>query len=110
MQTEVHVYAFAVGTIPLSMLGLFLIYWLLPNRRILPRRVVPAAIVVGLALEALKYVNLLTWPMLRAKLWNEYGPFFYSASIILWSFFTAMVVLAGAEWSARRGAEEPAEV
>jgi membrane protein len=101
---------FRMAAIPLSMLGLFLIYWLLPNRSIPPRRVVPAAIVVGLALEALKYVNLLTWPMLRAKLWNEYGPFFYSASIILWSFFAAMVVLAGAEWSARRGAVEPAEV
>jgi hypothetical protein len=26
----------------------------------------------------------------------------YSASIVLWSFLGAMVVLAGAEWSARR--------
>jgi uncharacterized BrkB/YihY/UPF0761 family membrane protein len=67
-----------------------------------------AAIVVGMALEVLKYINLLTWPLLRAKLSREYGPFVYSASIVIWSFFGAMLVLAGAEWSARgQGTGEP---
>ena len=36
------------------------------------RRVAPVAILVGLALEALKYVNLLISPMLTEKLKNEY--------------------------------------
>ena len=45
---------------------LFLIYWLLPNCKIRPREIVRAAIVVGLLLEALKYVNLLLWPLMRA--------------------------------------------
>jgi uncharacterized BrkB/YihY/UPF0761 family membrane protein len=92
---------FKMAAIPLSMLMLFLIYWLLPNRRIPPAKVAGPAVVVGMALEALKYVNLLTWPFLRVKLAREYGPFVYSASIVIWSFFAAMVVLAGAEWSAR---------
>jgi YihY family inner membrane protein len=95
---------FKMAAIPMSMLILFLIYWLLPNRKIAPAGVVPAAVVVGLALEALKYFNLLTWPLLQAKLSKEYGPFVYSVSIILWSFLAALVVLAGGEWSARRGA------
>ena len=60
------------------------------------------AILVGLALELLKYINLLTWPFLKAKLQKEYGPFYISVTIILWSFVSAMIVLAGADWSARR--------
>jgi YihY family inner membrane protein len=101
---------FKMAAIPLSMLMLFLIYWLLPNRKIPPARVVPVAIVVGLGLEALKYFNLLTWPLLEAKLSREYGPFVYSVSIILWSFLAAMVVLAGAEWSARPEAGEQLQI
>jgi len=88
---------------------LFLVYWLLPNTRIAPLRVAPVAILVGLLLEALKYLSLLLWPWLRTKLQNEYGPFQYSAMILLWSFFAAMLVLAGAEWAARRGVEMKAE-
>jgi membrane protein len=94
---------FKMAAIPLSILALFLVYWLLPNRKIPPARVAPAAIVVGLTLEALKYVNLLVWPFLMIKLQHEYGPFYYSAFIVVFSFFAAMVVLAGAEWSARGG-------
>ena len=41
------------------MFALFLVYWQLPNRKIEPGRVAPVAIVVGLILEALKYVNIL---------------------------------------------------
>lgn len=96
---------FKMAAIPMSMLMLFLIYWLLPNRKIPWRHVVAPAVIVGLGLEALKYFNLLTWPLLQAKLSKEYGPFVYSVSIVLWSFLAAMLVLGGAEWSARSGRE-----
>lgn len=99
---------FKAAAIPMSMLMLFLIYWLLPNCKIKPARIVPAAIVVGLLLELLKYVNLWTWPYLRAKLQSEYGPFYYTVTIILWGFLAALVVLAGAEWSARHSQASPA--
>jgi uncharacterized BrkB/YihY/UPF0761 family membrane protein len=92
---------FKSAAIPVTMLMLFLIYWLLPNRRLPWRKIVPVSIFVGLALEGLKYVNLLTWPYLRMKLEQEYGPFINSVTIVLWSFLASMVVLAGAEWSAR---------
>jgi YihY family inner membrane protein len=95
---------FEMAAIPLSMLMLFLIYWLLPNRRIQASQVLPAAVGVGLALEVVKYLNLLTWPWLQAKLAREYGPFVYSVSIVLWSFFASLVVLAGGEWAARHSA------
>ncbi|HTR38006.1 MAG TPA: YihY/virulence factor BrkB family protein [Bryobacteraceae bacterium] len=93
---------FKAAAIPISMLVLFLIYWLLPNRKIRPVEIVPAAILVGFLLEILKYINLWTWPYLRAKLQSEYGPFYYTVTIILWGFLASMVVLGGAEWAARR--------
>jgi membrane protein len=99
--------AFKAAAIPMSMLVLFLIYWLLPNCKIKASRIIPPAIVVGLLLEVLKYVNLWTWPYLRAKLQSEYGPFYYTVTIILWGFLAALVVLAGAEWTARRSLAAP---
>jgi uncharacterized BrkB/YihY/UPF0761 family membrane protein len=92
---------FKLAAVPLSMLALFLVYWILPNRRIEPRRVVLPAILVGLSLEALKYINLLVWPYLSEKLAREYRVFQYSATILLWSFCAAMIVLAGGRWAAR---------
>ena len=93
---------FKLAAIPLSMFLLFLIYWLLPNCKVKPAEILPAAIIVGFLLEVLKYVNLLTWPYLRDKLSMEYGPFVYTVTIILWGFVASMVILGGAEWAARR--------
>ncbi|HEY1203785.1 MAG: YihY/virulence factor BrkB family protein [Bryobacteraceae bacterium] len=102
----IAVILFKVAAVPMSILMLFLIYWRLPNAKISPRVVLPPAIFVGLALELLKYINLLTWPLWRRKLQAEYGPFCYSVTIVLWSFLAAMVILAGAEWAARAAAEQ----
>jgi YihY family inner membrane protein len=89
--------------LPISILILFLVYWLLPNKRLRAADVLPVAVLVGIGLEVLKYLNLIALPWLTYKLQREYGPFQRSAAIVLWSFFAAMIVLAGAEWSARRG-------
>jgi YihY family inner membrane protein len=98
---------FRLAMAPMSILVLVLIYWVLPNGRVPVRPIIPVAVVVGIALEMLKYLNVLTWPWLRAKLEAEYGPFVYSVTIVLWGFLAALVVLAGAEWAARRR-EQPA--
>lgn len=92
---------FQGAAVPVTILSLFLVYWLLPNRPVPVRRIVPVAVMVGLALEALKYVFLFAWHWIDIKLYNEYGPFEYSVSIIFFSLAAAFVVLAGAEWSAR---------
>jgi membrane protein len=92
---------FKLAAIPLTSLILFLIYRYLPNGRPPLSRVIPAAIVTGLLLEALKYLNVLMWPWLDARIQREYGVFRYSATILFLSFFASMVVLAGAEWAAR---------
>ena len=98
---------FKLAAVPISILSLFLVYWLLPNRKVEPVRVVPVAIMVGLALEALKYVNLLFAPVLQAKLHREYLVFEHSVTILLWSFAAAMIVLAGAHWTARQHQPDP---
>lgn len=95
---------YKVAAVPLSILSLFLIYWLLPNAKIDWRAVFPPAVVVGLGIEVFKYINLLTYPLWLNKLKNEYGPFKYSVLILLWSFLGSLLLLAGAEWAARRAA------
>jgi len=95
---------FKLAAIPITILALFLIYWLVPNCQI-PRRVVArTAVVVGLSFELLKYINLWVWPYFKVKLEREYGPFYISVSVVLLSFVLSMVVLAGAQWAARRPA------
>jgi uncharacterized BrkB/YihY/UPF0761 family membrane protein len=103
----INLLMFKLAAVPISILALFLVYWLLPNRKVEPARVVPVAILVGLALEALKYVNLLVAPLLQAKLHREYLIFEHSVTILLWSFAAAMIVLAGAHWTARQDREDP---
>ncbi len=102
VQNWINLLLFKLAALPMSILALFLVYWLLPNRKIDPVKVAPVAILVGLGLEALKYFNILLFPLLRDKLGREYGVFQHSALILLWSFVASLLVLAGAEWAARR--------
>jgi membrane protein len=106
VQWWLNLLMFKIAAVPISILALFLVYWLLPNRKIPPARVAPAAIFVGLILEGLKYVNLAITPYLTVKLEHEYFIFRHSVAILLWSFIAAMVVLAGAEWTARPRPED----
>ncbi len=92
---------FKLAAIPVTILSLLLIYWVLPNRTVPIRRVLPVAVLVGVALELWKYVFLFAWPWLSRKLANEYPQFQYSVAIVIFSMLTALLVLAGAEWSAR---------
>jgi len=107
LQAWFKLLVFKVAALPLSILSLFLIYWLLPNRKIEPARVAPVAIVVGMILELLKYLALLIWPYFANKLKNEYNIFQHSVTILLWSFVASLIVLAGAEWTARRDRVDP---
>ncbi len=95
------IYAFRTAAVPVTVLLLFFIYWLLPNQKISPLKILPVAVLVALALEAMKYANMLLWPLFRHKFQREFGPFLNSAFIIFYAFFSSMVVLAGAEWAGR---------
>ena len=107
MGVWMNVLLFKLGAVPLSILSLFLVYWLLPNRKVPAARVAPVAIYVGLILEAMKYVNLALTPWLEAKFEHEYFIFRHSVAILIWSFLGSLIVLAGAEWTAREGQPDP---
>ena len=92
---------FKLAAVPLAVLVLFLIYRYLPNGPTPLKRVLPAAIFVGLLMEVLKYVNTLVWPGFQRKLAREYGVFQYSVTLIFLGFLASMLVLGGAEWAAR---------
>lgn len=92
---------YKMAALPVLMLALFLIYWILPNTKVAWQRVVPIAIVVGIVLEAFKYLMKWIWPWFLRKLQIEYGPFYWAVIVVLVSFLASMIVLAGAEWASR---------
>ncbi len=97
------------ASLPVTVLALFLIYAYLPNTRVPRRAILPRVVVVGLALELLKWINLAVWPWMFRKFDREFGVFKHSVTILTWSFLAAMVVLAGAEWIAWRSRDRAGE-
>ena len=88
---------FAIGA---SIAIFFLVYWLLQNGKVSAQRVLPAAILMGLLSEALKYVYFFALPRLNFA--EVYGPFAISVSLMFWAFLSGMLLLTGAHMSARR--------
>jgi len=86
---------FAIAT---SIAIFFLIYWVLPNGKVPARAVLPAAIIMGLLSEALKYGYILALPWLNFG--EVYGPFALSVTMMFWAFLTGLLMLAGANLSA----------
>ena len=76
----------------------FLIYWALPNGKVPPRAVLPAAVIIGLCSEILKVLYLLALPWLNFQ--EVYGPFALSITLMFWAFLSGMLLLAGAYISA----------
>jgi membrane protein len=89
-----------IWAVALSVTLFFLVYWILPNRKLPIRAVLPSAIVTGLLWELAKliYVVLLPWLDFR----SVYGPFSVSVSLMVWAFLTGLLLLAGAHYSASR--------
>src|SRR3984957_11144926 len=87
-----------VFAIAASIAIFFLIYWLLPNGKVPARAVLPAAIILGLLSEALKYAYILALPWLNFQ--EVYGPFALSVSMMFWAFLSGLLLLAGANLSA----------
>ena len=69
-----------------SILIFFLIYWILPHRKIPAMAVLPTAIVVGISWEVAKYLYVLALPRLDFE--SVYGPFRVSVGIMMWAFLS----------------------
>jgi YihY family inner membrane protein len=88
---------FSIGA---SIAIFFLVYWLLPNGKVSAQGVLPAAVIMGLLSEAVKYIYILALPYLNFG--EVYGPFAISVSLMFWAFLSGMLLLTGAHLSARR--------
>jgi YihY family inner membrane protein len=100
------VYAFLNGVtlrtlaVVVSILIFFLIYWILPNRKVPARAVLPTAIVIGVLWEGAKYLYVMALPHLDFH--SVYGPFEVSVGLMMWAFLSGLLLLAGAHFSATR--------
>jgi YihY family inner membrane protein len=83
----------------------FLVYWLLPNGKVPARAVLPAAIIMGLLSESLKYAYFFALPHLNFQ--EVYGPFALSVSMMFWAFLSGLLLLAGANLSAEEHLQHP---
>jgi YihY family inner membrane protein len=83
-----------------SILLFFLIYWILPHRRIPAQAVLPTSIVVGISWEIAKYLYVLALPKLDFE--SVYGPFKVTVGLMMWAFISGLMLLAGAHFSANR--------
>jgi membrane protein len=83
-----------------SMLLFFLIYWVLPYRKVPARAVLPTAIVIGLLWQVAKLLYILALPRLDFQ--AVYGPFQTSVGLMMWAFLSGLLLLAGAHFSATR--------
>lgn len=83
-----------------SILLFFMIYWILPNRKVPARAVLPTAIVTGLLWEGAKHLYMRALPWLDFQ--AVYGPFYISVGLMMWAFLSGLLLLAGAHFSATR--------
>jgi membrane protein len=83
-----------------SIMLFFLIYWILPYRKVPARAVLPTAIMVGLLWEGAKVLYIKALPWLDFQ--SVYGPFYISVGLMMWAFLSGLLVLAGAHFSATR--------
>ncbi|HZY62486.1 MAG TPA: YihY/virulence factor BrkB family protein, partial [Edaphobacter sp.] len=83
-----------------SILLFFLIYWMLPNRKVPALSVLPTAIVTGVLWEGAKHLYMMALPWLDFQ--AVYGPFYISVGLMMWAFLSGLLLLAGAHFSATR--------
>lgn len=85
-------------SIPLMIGVYFAVYYFLPNDRVPLGRVVPAAVVAALMTEAVRLIYTVILPWLHFA--EVYGPFALSATLLIWSFLGALILLWGASFFA----------
>ena len=85
-------------SIPLMIGIYFAVYYFLPNDRVPVGRVFPAAVVTALLTEAVRLIFTAILPWLHFS--EVYGPFALSATLLIWSFLGALILLWGASFFA----------
>jgi len=78
----------------------FVVYWILPHRRLPVRAVLLTAVITGVLWDVGRMIYILVLPHLDLQ--SVYGPFEVSVSLMIWAFLTGLLLLAGAQYSATR--------
>ena len=91
--------ALRVTALAVSVAAIFLLYRFLPNHPVKSREVLPAAIVAGIVVEAVRWLYLRVLPLLELQ--KDQGPFYVSVSFALLAYLEAFVLMGGAYMAAR---------
>jgi len=86
-------------SVPFAVSIFFVIYFFLPNGRVPVKRVLPAALIGGILMELGKLIYVQTLPLFRFR--EVYGPFAISATLLLWAYGAALILLFGAHLCAQ---------
>jgi len=81
-------------SVPVAVSICFVIYFFLPNGRVPVNQVLPAAMIGGVLTELVKLIYMQTKPLFRFR--EVYGPYAISATLLLWAYGAALILLFGA--------------
>ena len=86
-------------SVPVAVSICFVIYFFLPNGRVPVNQVLPAAMIGGVLTELGKLIYIQTLPLFRFR--EVYGPYAISATLLLWAYGAALILLFGAHLCAQ---------
>ena len=89
----------AVSTGIASILFLFSVYYVLPNRKVPWRPVLRTSIITGIIWLFARSIFALVVPHIDLSM---YGPFYISVSLLFWSYISGLIMFAGAQFSVAR--------
>ena len=90
----------ALSTGVASILFFFLVYYLLPNRKVPWRPVLRTSIITGIVWLISRFIYAAALPHLDLQ--SLYGPFFVSVGLIFWAYVSGLILFAGAQFSVAR--------
>ena len=90
----------ALSTSVASILFLFSVYYVLPNRKVPWRPVLRTSIITGLVWLLSRLVFIIVLPHLDLE--SLYGPFFISVGLLFWGYISGLILFAGAQFSVSR--------
>jgi YihY family inner membrane protein len=86
---------------PVTVAIFFLVYYVLPNRRMYIRQVLPIAVLTGLLWEGSKYLFIWLAPNLGFQ--DVYGPFYVTVTLVTWAYLSSLILLFGANLASGAG-------
>jgi len=86
---------------PVTVAIFFLVYYVLPNRRMYVKQVLPIAILTGVLWEGSKYLFMWLAPNLGFE--DVYGPFYVTVTLVTWAYISSLILLLGANLASAAG-------